>query len=589
MMNALFFRRYIVFAACVIVVIAVYFSIKQAEQLRTAPYQNASLSIDTRVEDLLGRMTTDEKIGQLALVEKNSIRDTSDIAGYGIGALLSGGGGNPDPNTPEAWLAMVNEFQQVAHNSRLGIPLLYGVDAVHGHSNVLGATIFPHALGLGATHDPDLVRRIGEATAEEVSATGVNWNFSPNVDIVDDTRWGRTYETFGSDPATVSALSVAYIQGLQSKAIVSTAKHFIGTGAMAWGSSTNPDFSIDQGATFLTEADLRSLHLPPFTAAIGAGVNSIMVGHISWNGAEVAANHHLLTDVLKGELGFGGFVVSDWNGVDEISDDEYLAVVTAINAGVDMVMLPYNYRAFTASMKRAIDSGAISHERLDDAARRILRAKFSVGLFDHTRSENENLTIIGSPEHRTVAREAVRKSMVLMKDTGVLPLSTHLSHIVVAGSSAHNLGRQSGGWTVEWQGVDGNWIPGTTILDGIKHAVDSSTTIEYSDTGSFPARNERADVGIIVVGEPPYAEGIGDNEHPELSAEDLHAIANVQAISKKVIVILISGRPLDIRPYVDSWDTVIAAWLPGSEGDGVADVLFGDYPFTGTLPVDWPL
>jgi beta-glucosidase len=582
-------RKYILPIAFTMIVAGLFFYTRNSSQLLHASYHDTSLPIDIRVEDLLSRMTTSEKIGQLALVEKNSITNISDIPQYGIGALLSGGGGNPNPNTSEAWLAMVKDFQNAAQNSRLSIPLLYGVDAVHGHTNVLGATIFPHALGLGATQDTDLVRRIGEITAQEISATGVNWNFSPTVDVVADTRWGRTYETFGADTHLVSELSVAYLTGLQSKAVMGTAKHYLGTGAMAWGLSTNPDFMIDQGATFLDDATMRAVHLPPFAAVVDAGVQSIMVGHISWNGTELAANHYLLTDVLKGELDFQGFVVSDWNGVNEISDNTYLAIVTAINAGVDMVMLPFDYKTFTMHMERALDSGAISNERLDDAVRRILRAKFSTELFDTKPIAYEELLTIGSPEHRTVAREAVRKSMVILKNADTLPLHKNLSHIIVAGSSANNLGRQSGGWTIEWQGVDGNWIPGSTILEGIKNAVDEHTAIEYSDTGFFSARNERADIGIVVVGEAPYAEGIGDNEHPELSTEDLQTIKNVRAVSKKIVVIIVSGRPLDIQSHIDAWDAVIAAWLPGSEGDGVADVLFGDYPFTGILPVDWPL
>lgn len=573
----------------IIIVATVLLSARQVISLFHAPYHNTALSINDRVEDLLSRMTIDEKIGQMALVEKNSIADTSDIASYGIGAMLSGGGGNPDPNTPEAWLAMTNSFQYAAQQNRLAIPLLYGVDAVHGNANVFGATIFPHALGLGATQDADLMRRIGEITAQEISATGANWNFSPNVDVVDDTRWGRTYETFGSDPVIVSELSAAYLTGLQSYAVMGTAKHYLGTGAMVWGSSTNPNFHIDQGVLSLDEATMRAIHLPPFSSAINAGVNSVMVSHASWNGIELSANHYLLTDVLKHELGFEGFIVSDWNGVDEISTDKYLAVTTAVNAGVDMVMIPFDYKTFTAYMRQAIDSKIISEERLNDATRRILRAKFSTGLFDTPLTKNGDALTIGSPEHRAVAREAVQKSLVLLKNANTLPLKKNLTHIIVAGSSANNLGRQSGGWTIEWQGIDGNWIPGTTILDGIKNAVGEDTKIEYSDTGSFPARDERAEVGIVIVGETPYAEGAGDNEHPEISENDIQTIKNVQAISEKVVVVIVSGRPLDIHPYIHSWDAVVAAWLPGSEGDGVADVLFGDYPFTGILPVDWPL
>ena len=558
-------------------------------------YRDASQPVETRVEDLLSHMTTEEKIGQLILVAKNSIRDRDDIVGYGIGAVLSGGGEKPEPNTPQGWLSMVNQLQNAAKKSRLGIPILYGVDAVHGHTNVPGATIFPHAIGLGASRDEDLVRRIGFATAEELIATGIHWNFSPSLDVTQDTRWGRTYETFGSDTDTVRKLGAAYVQGLQTGTtsnarVAGTAKHYLGTGAMVWGTSGNPDFKIDQGITRATEAVLRSEHLPPFIDAIHEGVQSIMVGHTSWNGIELAANQYLLTDVLKKELGFKGFVVSDWYGVYEIQGGQYNGVVTAINAGVDMVMLPYDYISFTNYMQQALSQGDITHERLDDAVRRILRVKFSVGLFDDVLSDHASLSQVGSEEHRKLAREAVQKSLVRLKDNqSILPLDKTLSHILVAGSSAHNLGRQSGGWTIEWQGIDGNWISGTTILDAIKHAVSKNTVVDYTIDGIFPKTEMLADVGIAIVGEAPYAEGWGDNAHPALSPEDLKTIANVKRASKKLVVIIVSGRPLDIQPYVNSWDAVVAAWLPGSEGLGVTDVLFGDKPFTGSLPIAWPL
>src|SRR3989339_67491 len=555
-----------------------------------ALYHDKSQPVEERVNDLLSRMTVDEKIGQIALVEKNSLLFSSDIVRFNLGALLSGGGGGPDSNEPEAWKKMITNFQDSANSSRLAIPLLYGVDAVHGNANVLGATIFPHAIGLGASGDEDLVRRVGVITAEEMSATGANWNFSPTVDVVQDSRWGRTYETFGSDTERVSELATAYLEGLQSSAIVTTAKHYLGTGAMVWGTSTNPDFKIDQGEITIDEATLRSVHLPPFVSAIRAGVGSIMVGHATWNGVELVANHELLTDLIKDELGFDGFVVSDWYGIYEIPGSKYHALVTAINAGLDMVMLPYNYRLFTMEMRRAINSGDISMERLDDAVRRILRVKFAAGLFDQEPPSDPSLNEFGSSEHRLVAREAVRKSLVILRDKQqTLPLSKTLSQIVVAGGAADNLGRQSGGWTIEWQGIDGNWILGTTILQGIKNAVSSQTKVDYRQAGDFSPEVESADMGIVVVGETPYAEGWGDNERPTLSDDDLQAINNVKAISKKIVVIIVSGRPLDISAYVDDWDAVIAAWLPGSEGEGVADVLFGSYPFTGTLPVVWPL
>ena len=549
-------------------------------------------SSDERVENLLRKMTIDEKIGQLVLVDKNAIQNIDEISHYGIGGLLSGGGDKPEVNTPAGWLQMIQRFQDAAQKSRLKIPLLYGVDAVHGHANVPGATIFPHEIGLAATHDADLVRKIGMITADELVATGIQWNFAPGLDVVEDVRWGRVYETFGSSSTVVSDLGAAYIEGLQSGSgkahIIATAKHYLGTGAMEWGSSTNSQFKIDQGVTLVDEKTLRAKHLPPFIAAINAGVESVMVGHTSWQGTEIVGSHYLITDVLKGELAFKGFVVSDWAGIYEIPGGEYHAVVTSINAGVDMVMLPTDYKNFIENMQRAMVQGDVSQERLDDAVRRILTAKFKAGLFERVVGGTPSLTTVGSPEHREVAREAVRKSLMLLKNSHEsLPLSKNAAHIIVAGSAANNIGKQSGGWTVEWQGIDGNWIPGTTILDGIKNAVARSTRVEYSEFGEFSGKQKLADVGIAVVGESPYAEGFGDSDHPILTKEDLETVARVRAASKKMVVVIVSGRPLDIRADAGDWDAIVAAWLPGSEGEGVADVLFGDYPFMGTLPIEW--
>jgi beta-glucosidase len=549
-------------------------------------------SNDERVEKLLRQMTIDEKIGQLVLVDKNAIQEIDDITHYGVGGLLSGGGDKPEANTPAGWLQMVRQFQDAAQKSRLKIPLLYGVDAVHGHANVPGATIFPHEIGLAATHDADLVRKIGAITADELVATGIQWNFAPGLDVAEDVRWGRVYETFGSSSTVVSDLGAAYIEGLQSGSgkahVIATAKHYLGTGAMEWGSSTNSQFKIDQGATLVDEKTLRAKHLPPFIAAINAGVESVMVGHTSWQGTEIVGSRYLITDVLKHELAFKGFVVSDWAGIYEIPGGEYNAVVTSINAGVDMVMLPTDYKNFIENMQRAMAQGDVSQERLDDAVRRILSAKFKVGLFERVVGGAPSLTTVGSQEHREVAREAVRKSLVLLKNSHEsLPLSKNAAHIIVAGSAANNIGKQSGGWTVEWQGIDGNWIPGTTILDGIKNAVARNTRIDYSEPGEFSGEQKLADVGVAVVGESPYAEGFGDSDHPMLTKEDLETVARVRAASKKMVVVIVSGRPLDIRADADNWDAIVAAWLPGSEGEGVADMLFGDYPFMGTLPIEW--
>lgn len=569
---------------------------EESEACHTAnlPYQDPSLSPEARVADLLSRMTTAEKVGQMALIEKNSVTDLNDIAKYGLGALLSGGGANPEPNTPEGWLQMVSLFQKHSQKTRLSIPLLYGVDAIHGHGNVPGATIFPHQIGLGASHNPDLVREVAKATASEVAATGVNWIFSPDVDVVQDMRWGRTYETFGSDPALVGSLGRATVEGLQfpnpaGRNVVATAKHYVGNGSTQWGSSTNKEYFIDQGKSTLGENELRQIHLEPFRQAVSANVKSIMVGLHTWQGEKMSSNTHLITDTLKQELGFKGFVVSDWYGVYEQEPDTYRALVTAINAGVDMVMLPFDYKVFSANMQQALANGDIGQARVDDAVSRILKVKFEAGLFESVVTDSSHLTIIGSAAHRELARRAVRESLVTLKDADVLPISPTTPQILVAGSAANNIGKQSGGWTVEWQGIDGNWIPGTTILKGIQDAASSSAQVDYDSQGIFINQKGLADVAIAVVGETPYAEGRGDQQDPKLSTEDLATIARLKRISKKIVVIIVSGRPLNIQADAKDWDAIIAAWLPGSEGAGVADGLFGNQPFTGTLPVVWEL
>lgn len=556
-------------------------------------YKDSSFSREERVSNVLPQMTLDEKIGQMALVEKNSIHDIQDISRYGLGGILSGAGGKPADNTPEGWLHMVTEYGESSRNTRLGIPMLYGVDAIHGHSNVPGATIFPHAIGLGATHDRALVEKIAEATSREVRATGIFWVFSPNLDTPEDIRWGRTYEAFSGDPKTNADLGAAYIRGLQGTAtgtveMLATAKHYLGAGGMRWGSSSNKNFKIDQGRTPPDENILRTVYLPPFEAAVDAGVLSVMVGLNSWGDEKISTNKHLITDILKNELNFNGFVVSDWYGVYEIPGGEYTAAVTAINAGVDMVMLPFDYKTFIKNVKKAVRKGDISEERIDDAVRRILRAKFAVGLFEKTPAGD--LGIIGGKEHRALAQEAVRKSLVLLKNqNNVLPIDKNISPIIVAGTAADNVGRQSGAWTVEWQGIDGNWLlGGTSILQGLRAAVANKENILYDEQANFKL-TEKAPIGIAIVGEKPYAEGWGDNDNPKLSDEDLEIIRKVKNASNRIIVIIISGRPLNIKNEAKNWDGIVAAWLPGSEGRGVADVLLGDYIFSGTLPFTWEL
>lgn len=560
--------------------------------------KDLSTPIEQRVDLLLACMTLEEKIGQMTQVEKNSI-GTGDITKYFIGSILSGGGGSPNNNTPTGWAEMIHAFQDEALATRLGIPLIYGVDAVHGHGNLYGATIIPQEIGLGAANDPDLMDRIGRATATEMLATGTTWNFAPVVAVPQDIRWGRTYEAYSEDTDLVSTLGAAYIRGLQSQPegfnaeagdsiyVLATPKHFLGDGGTVYGSSTQIGYLLDQGDMQLDETTVRALYLTPYKAAVEAGAMSVMVSFSSWNGTKMHAQKYLITDVLKSELGFKGFVVSDWGGIDQIdSNDYYKSVVTAVNAGVDMNMVPYEYVRFIDTMKRAIANGDIPQERIDDAVRRILTVKFMLGLFYHPYPDAALASSIRSPEHLDLAREAVRKSLVLLKNVAnALPLPKNIPDIFVAGEGADNIGMQCGGWTIGWQGESGDIQPGTTILEGIQAAVTPDTRVEYNSIGKFDGM---ADVGIVVVGEQPYAEGVGDARDLNLSQSDVQTITNIRAHSRKLVVIILSGRPLIITGQYQMADAWVAAWLPGTEGAGIADVLFGDYPFTGKLPYTWP-
>jgi beta-glucosidase len=573
----------------------------------TMIYTDPSKPTEVRVEDLLKRMTLDEKIGQMTQVEKNSIKP-GDITKYYIGSILSGGGGYPGENTPQAWYGMVEGFQNEALKTRLQIPIIYGVDAVHGHGNLLNATVFPHNIGLGAANDPELMKKIGRATAEELLATGIPWNFAPVVAVVQDVRWGRTYEGYGEKTELVTSLSTAYIQGLQglteadhpapgqSIFVLATPKHYIGDGATIWGSSRTEDYELDQGNMQAPEEVVRKVFLPPYQSAVDMGALSVMASFSSWKGTKMHAQQYLLTKVLKDELGFNGFIVSDWQAMDQIvPDDYYTSIVTSVNAGVDMNMVPYDYTTFIQTMKDAVNNGDIPESRLDEAVRRILRVKFALGLFEHPLPDTKYQRTIRSHEHLELARQAVRESLVLLKnEKDVLPLSKDTPVIFVAGEGANDIGLQSGGWTLEWQGKVGNDNEGTTILSGIKAAVSEDIRVEYNRQGDFsefrdPLGNPLvADAGIVVLAEKPYAEGIGDAADISLTDHEITLLTNMQKQSKTVIAILISGRPRVITeelPLADAW---IAAWLPGTEGGGVADVLFGDFPFTGKLPYSWP-
>ena len=570
-------------------------------------YTDPSQPVEARVEDLLKRMTLDEKIGQMTQVEKNSIRP-GDITKYFIGSILSGGGGSPKDNTAQAWYAMVEGFQNEALATQLGIPILYGVDAVHGHGNMHNATIFPHNIGLGAANNPDLTEKIGRATAEEMLASGIPWNFAPVIAVVQDVRWGRTYEGYSENTEIVSSLGAAYIRGMQSLEdddavtqgqslfALATPKHFIGDGATLWDSSRTENYKLDQGNMQVPEDVLRELFLPPYQKAVEAGAMNVMASFNSWKGIKLHAQQPLMTEILKDELGFNGFIVSDWQAIDQIyPDDYYSSVVTSINAGVDMNMVPYDYVSFIETMQQAVNNGDIPESRVDEAVRRILRVKFALGLFEHPMPDTKYQATVRSREHLELARQAVRESLVLLKnDDNVLPLSKSTPVIFVAGEAANDIGLQSGGWTLEWQGKPGNDNEGTTIYSGIRAAVDSQAQVIYNRVADFSESKDAtgspliAEVGIVVLAEQPYAEGVGDQADISLNDSEIKLITETQKQSKTLLVILISGRPLVITEQLSRADAWVAAWLPGTEGSGIADVLFGDYPFTGKLSYSWP-
>ncbi|WP_442475966.1 glycoside hydrolase family 3 protein [Spirilliplanes yamanashiensis] len=546
------------------------------------PYLDAGLPVAARVADLLARMSLADKVGQMTQAERASVTP-ADVTAYRLGSMLSGGGSSPTPNTARAWADMYDGYQRAALDTPLRVPLLYGVDAVHGHNNVHGATIFPHNIGLGATRDPELVRRIGRATAEEVAGTGIHWDFAPCLAVVRDPRWGRTYEAFGEVPAIPEAMATM-VSGLQDgvPSVLATAKHYLGDGGTTGG--------VDRGDTRLSEAELRALHLPPFRAAVERGVGSVMVSYSAWNGLPLHAHAYLLTTVLKGELGFDGIVVSDYNAVDLIDGEPGFTpeeVRTAVNAGLDMVMVPSEWRRFIAVLCAEVEAGRVPMARVDDAVRRILTAKFRLGLFESPLADRSWTPSVGSPAHRALAREAVRASQVLLhNDGGALPLARAGARYLVTGRNADDMGHQCGGWSITWQGSSGAITPGTTILDGIRAAAGGAEIVH--DPGA-----ERAGDGwtaaIAVLGEAPYAEFKGDRpELPGLDEADLAVLARLRAAGVPVVVVLVSGRPLDVAAHAGDWAALVAAWLPGTEGAGVADVLFGDHPPAGRLPVTWP-
>ncbi|XP_044970665.1 beta-glucosidase BoGH3B-like [Hordeum vulgare subsp. vulgare] len=568
-------------------------------------YKDPSAPVEARVRDLLGRMTLREKAGQMAQIER-CVASPRAVAELGVGSILSGGGRPPcDRASPSDWADMVDDMQRLALSSRLAVPILYGIDAVHGHNNVVGATIFPHNVGLGASRDAELVRKIGEATALEVRATGIHWAFAPCVAVCRDSRWGRCYESYSEDPEIVRSFTTI-VAGLQGQTpadhphgypflhsvrenVLACAKHYVGDGGTHKG--------INEGNTICSLDDLEKIHMKPYPDCIAQGVATIMASHSQWNGEHLHASHHLLTDVLKGKLGFQGFVVSDWEGVDHLCEprgfDYRHCIAQSVNAGMDMIMIPFRFEKFLEDLVFLVETGEIPLSRIDNAVERILRVKFISGVFEHPFSDPTLLDVIGCKEHRLLAREAVRKSLVLLKngknrEDTFLPLAKNAKRILVTGTHADNIGYQCGGWTIAWNGDSGKITLGTSILEAIQESVEVETEIVY-DECPIEATIEAGNFSyaVVVVGEDPYSESVGDRTDLSIPFNGSDLITRV-ASKVPTLVILISGRPLVIEPQVlEKVDALVAAWLPGSEGTGVADCLFGDHDFVGTLPVTW--
>jgi beta-glucosidase len=560
------------------------------------PWMDATKSVDDRVAALLGQMTLAEKIGQMTQAENKAI-DAATSGKYTLGSILSGGGGSPDAgNNTKAWYDMVNGYQQAALQTRLGIPMIYGIDAVHGNNNVSSSTIFPQNVGMGATNDPALVTKECQATALEMNAVGIRWSFGPVIAVPQDIRWGRTYEGFSENTDLVSKLGTACVQGFQGTSLsapdtaAATLKHFIGDGGTAFGSSTasgpTGPYLLDQGVDQMDEATLLKLFLPPYEAAVKAGARIVMVSYSGTTDGKMHGDKHLITDVLKTQLAFTGFVVSDWGGVDQIVPGDYSgSVAKAINAGIDMVMVPDKYAGFIEAMTSLVKDGTIPQSRIDDAVSRILRVKFEMGLFENPMPAAGKLAEVGSDADRAIASQAVSESATLLKSSsGALPIATTGKKVLLAGMGADDIGIQSGGWTMTWQGSIGNITDGTTIKDALSSKLGSSLT--YDPNAAFPA-GTKADVGVLVVAERPYAEGVGDSADLKLPIEDLALVNKMRPLVNKLIVIVISGRPM-LLDDLSSADAIVAAWLPGTEAEGLTDVLFGTKPFVGTTPYTWP-
>ena len=562
-------------------------------------------AVEQQITAMLARMSLEEKIGQMIQADLSTIRP-EDLRRYPLGSILAGGStpplDAPDRSPIGPWVATARAFRAVAMEARPGhvpIPLIFGIDAVHGNNNVVGATLFPHNIALGAAHDPDLVRRIGQATAQETAAADIDWAFGPTLAVPQNDRWGRTYEGYSERPEIVRAYAGAMVEGLQGAPgadnriqtghVAASVKHFLGDGGTSDG--------IDQGNTQVPESELIAIHNAGYPNAIRAGAMTVMASFNSWNGQKMHGNRSLLTDVLKQRMGFTGFVVGDWNGHAQVPGCAKDDCPASFNAGLDMAMTPDGWKGLFDNTVREVRAGQIPMARVDDAVRRILRVKFRLGLFDPARPLADDARVMGSPEHRAIAREAVRKSMVLLKNDGVLPLRAK-ARVLVAGPAADDIGLQSGGWTLSWQGegnTNADFPHAQSIYAGLAEAVQAAGgTATLSQDGRF---TQKPDVAVVVFGETPYAEGVGDVKTLEFQSGDKQALAllkRLRAAGIPTVSVFLSGRPLWVNPELNQSDAFVAAWLPGSEGGGVADVLVGTADgkprtdFHGTLSFSWP-
>lgn len=552
-------------------------------------------------------LSLEQKVGQMVQAEIASVTP-AEAGSYGLGSILNGGGSFPGGNKHASvadWVELADAFHETSTkaNGGNGVPILWGTDAVHGHSNVYNATVFPHNIGLGAARDPDLVAAIGTATAREVAATGIDWTFAPTLAVPRDDRWGRTYEGYAEHPDIVAKYAsrmVAALQGTRSaegflgpERVIATAKHFIGEGATVGGR--------DQGDADCSEETLLALHSPGHRAALAAGAQTVMAAYNSWRGEKVHGHHYLLTEVLKGALGFDGFVVSDWNGYQQVAEDHGEACARTVNAGVDMLMVGEDWRRTYRDLLQQVRSGVVAEARIDDAVSRILLVKARAGLFHRgrpaTRPDAGDFSVVGQSEHRALARHAVRESLVLLKNDGVLPLRRDM-RVLVAGDGAHNIGKQCGGWTLTWQGRDNDnsdFPNATSVFDGIQSAVANGGSAVLAPDGQFG--DAKPDAAIVVFGEDPYAEGDGDRthlSHSRVNAKPLAILRRLQALGVPTVSVFLTGRPMWINPELNASDAFVVAWLPGSEGAGVADVLFqartGEQgpDFHGRLSFSWP-